>query len=247
MPGFIEALLRSTRQAVERRKHDPLPERAHAIRSLSAAIRRVDKAIIAEIKPRSPSAGDLLRSRDAIAIAHDYAAGGAAALSVLIAPAFGGAVETVSRVRRAVTVPVLYKEFITDEFQIWEAFSYGADAVLLIEGISPVALLMNLVDELGMEAIVECHTAEDIDRAVAAGAELVGINNRDLSTFTVDLETTARLAELVPGNKLMISESGVKTPSDASYLFDCGADALLIGTALMEARNPKEFIHVCMT
>jgi indole-3-glycerol phosphate synthase len=247
MTVFIEELVRSTRRAVERRKRDPLPERKSTMRSLSAAIRRVDKAIIAEIKPRSPSAGDLLGARDAFAIARDYEDGGAVAISVLVAPAFGGAVETVSGVKGAVTVPVLYKDFIIDDFQIWEGFSYGADAVLLIEGISPVERLMSLVDDLGMEAIVECHTAEDIERAMDAGAELLGINNRDLKTLTVDLETTAQLAESVPGSKLLISESGVKTPSDASYLFDCGADALLIGTALMEASNQKEFIQVCMT
>jgi indole-3-glycerol phosphate synthase len=247
MTVFIEELVRSTRRAVERRKRDPLPERKSTMRSLSAAIRRVDKAIIAEIKPRSPSAGDLLGARDAFAIARDYEDGGAVAISVLVAPAFGGAVETVSGVKGAVTIPVLYKDFIIDDFQIWEGFSYGADAVLLIEGISPVERLMSLVDDLGMEAIVECHTAEDIERAIAVGAELLGINNRDLKTLTVDLETTAQLAESVPGSKLLISESGVKTPSDASYLFDCGADALLIGTALMEASNQKEFIQVCMT
>ena len=246
MTGLIDELVRSTRWAVERRRHDPLPERKSTMRSLATAIKRVDKAIIAEIKPRSPSAGDLLGARNALAIARDFEAGGAAALSVLVAPAFGGAVKTVSGAKRVVAVPVLYKDFIIDGFQIREGFSYGADAVLLIEGISPVERLMNLVDDLGMEAIVECHTAEDIDRAIAVGAELVGINNRDLSTLTVDLETTARLADSVPGNKLMISESGVKTPADASYLFDCGADALLIGTALMEARNPKEFMQLCM-
>jgi len=117
---------------------------------------------------------------------------------------------------------------------------------LLIEGISPVEKLLDVVDDLGLEAVVECHSVEEIEEAVNAGAELIGINNRNLRTFTVDLETTARLSEYVPKDRILISESGVKTAADASYLFDCGADALLIGTALMRSENPKEFIKACL-
>jgi indole-3-glycerol phosphate synthase len=203
-------------------------------------------SIIAELKPRSPRDGDLLGTRDIFSLAGDYEAGGAVALSVLTAPSFGGDVETLARVKRRVDVPVLYKDFVIDEFQVHEAFGYGADAVLLIESVSPVGALLDLVDDLGLDAVVECHSAAEIERAASAGADLIGINNRDLKTFRVDLETTARLAECVPRYAKLISESGVRTPADARYLFECGADALLIGTAVMQAANPKEFIQQCL-
>jgi len=242
---LIDRIVRDTKIAVERRRKDKIPERASELIRLSVAIESSDKAIIAEIKPRSPRLGDLIGDRGILALAGEYVEGGAAAISVLTSPHFGGAVEHVSRVKERAGIPVLYKDFVLDDYQIREAFGYGADAVLLIEGISPVEKLLEVVDDLGLEAVVECHSAEEIEDALKLGAELIGINNRDLRTFAVDLGTTARLAEFVPGSKTLISESGVNTPADASYLFECGADALLIGTALMRSENPKEFIRAC--
>ena len=242
---LLDRIIRDTQKAVKGRKKSIIPERRHEILSLSRALKRSEKSIIAELKPRSPTEGDLIGSRDILTLAGEYEEGGATALSVITSPHFGGKVETVSRVKSTVSVPVLYKDFVVDEYQVWESFGYGADALLLIEGISPVEKLLDLVDELGLEAVVECHSAEEIEGALNAGAELIGINNRDLRTFTVDLETTARLSVYVPEDRIMISESGVKTPADARYLFDCGADALLIGTALMRSENPREFIALC--
>jgi len=243
---LIDKIVKDTKIGVERRKKDKIPERTSVVLSLSRAIKIPYKSIIAEIKPRSPKDGDLIGNRDVLALAGDYEEGGATAISVLTSPYFGGKVENVSIVKERAGIPVLYKDFVVDEYQIWEGFEYGADAILLIEGISPVEKLLNVVDDLGLEAVVECHSAEEIEEAVNAGGELIGINNRNLRTLTVDLETTARLAEYVPEDTILISESGVKTAADASYLFDCGADALLIGTALMRSQNPREFIASCL-
>ena len=243
---LLDRIVRDTKRAVERRKKGTIPERRNKILSLSGALKRTEKSIIAELKPRSPIEGDLIGNRDILTLASEYEEGGATALSVITSPHFGGKVETISRVKSSVSVPVLCKDFVVDEYQVWESFGYGADALLLIEGISPVEKLLELVDELELEAVVECHSREEIENAVNAGAKLIGINNRNLRTFTVDLETTARLSAYVPKNRIMISESGVKTPADARYLFECGADALLIGTALMRSENPKEFIHSCL-
>jgi indole-3-glycerol phosphate synthase len=242
---LLDRIVRDTKRAVEQSRTSKIPERKSKILSLSEALKRTEKSIIAELKPRSPSECDLIGNRDVLSLAGEYEQGGATALSVITSPYFGGKVETVSRVKSSVSVPVLYKDFVVDEYQVRQSFGYGADAVLLIEGISPVEKLLDLVDDLELEAVVECHSAEEIEAAVNAGAELIGINNRDLRTFTVDLETTARLSSYVPENRIMISESGVKSPADAQYLFGCGADALLIGTALMRSENPKEFIRSC--
>ncbi|MBA5942425.1 MAG: indole-3-glycerol-phosphate synthase [Methanophagales archaeon] len=237
---------------------DKIPERACKVLSLSDAItnkrrdkanrdRDRDRAIIGEIKPRSPRDGDLIRNRDVSSLAGEYEEGGAAAISVLTSHYFGGSLDNLAIVKKRANIPVLHKDFIVDEYQILEGFGYGADAVLLIEGISPVEELLNLVDDLELEAVIECHSVEEIEKAVNTGAKLIGINNRNLKTFTVDLETTARLAEYVPADRILISESGVRTVADVRYLFDCGADAILIGTTLMRATNPVEFIRACVT
>ena len=239
-------MVKETKLAVARRSEEGIPERTSKVLRLSNAIKKNDKAIIAEIKPKSPTHGDLIGTRDMLSLARDYAEGGATALSVLTSPHFGGTVANVSHVKSSASIPVLYKDFVVDEYQIWEAFGYGADAVLLIEGISPVERLLDMVNDLGLEAVVECHSAEEIAAAVNTGADIIGINNRSLRTLTVDIETTARLSEYVPEDRILISESGVETEADARYLFDCGADALLIGTALMQAENPKEFIKACI-
>jgi indole-3-glycerol phosphate synthase len=244
---LIDRIVKDTKIAVERRKKkEKIPERKSNVLRLSEAIKRKDKAIIAEIKPRSPREGDLIGHRDILSLARDYEDGGATALSVLTSPHFGGKVDNVSLVKERVSIPVLYKDFVLDEYQVGEGFGYGADAILLIEGISPVEKLLDVVDDLELEALVECHSAEEIEKALNAGARLIGINNRNLKTFAVDLETTAQLADYVPKDRILISESGVKTPADASYLFACGANALLIGTALMRSEDPKEFIQLCL-
>ena len=242
---LIDKIVKDTKIAVDRRKKEKIPERKSNVLRLSDSIKGRGRAIIAEIKPRSPSEGDLIGTRDILSLARDYEEGGATALSVLTSSHFGGAVGNVSLVKESVSTPVLCKDFVLDEYQVWEGFGYGADALLLIEGISPVEKLLDVVDDLGLDALVECHSAEEIEKALNAGARLIGINNRNLRTFTIDLETTAQLAEYVPKDRILISESGVKTPEDASYLFACGANALLIGTALMRSQDPKEFIESC--
>jgi indole-3-glycerol phosphate synthase len=244
---LIDTIIKDTKRAVEKRSKEKIPERTSVSLSLARAICLPCRSIIAEIKPRSPTNGDLIGNRDILSIAREYEAGCATALSVLTSTYFGGEVANVSRVKRTASIPVLYKDFVVDEYQVFEGFGYGADAILLIEGISPVEQLLDVVGDLGLEAVVECHSAEEIESAVSAGADIIGINNRDLRTLTVDIETTARLSEYVPGDTILISESGVKTVADARYLFDHGVDALLIGTALMQSEDPKGFIKSCIT
>ena len=246
MNDLIDKIIKDTKRAVEKRSEEKIPERTDVSLSLARAICLPCRSIIAEIKPRSPTTGDLIGNRDIVSIALEYEAGCATALSVLTSPHVGGAVANVSPVKRSANVPVIYKDFVVDEYQVFEGFGYGADAILLIEGISPVEELLDVVGDLGLEAVVECHSTEEIESAVAIGADIIGINNRDLRTLNVDIETTARLAEYVPGDTILISESGVKTVADARYLFDCGADALLIGTALMQSEDPKGFIKSCI-
>lgn len=207
--------------------------------------------VIAEIKRMSPSAGTI-RSRASVAeIAPAYEAGGAAAVSVLTSGyRFGGCMADLEDARSACALPLLRKDFISGEYQVLEARAFGASAVLLIsEALTETRLetLLGYARELDMEALVEAHTREGIEKALAAGAALVGINNRDLATLTVDVATTERLLSLVPDGTVVVSESGIRTAECARRVADFGVDALLIGEELMRASEPgqrlREFVE----
>lgn len=229
-------------------------------RDFAAALRRPPAtALIAEVKKASPSRGVLLENFDHLALARTYRANGSAALSVLTdVRFFQGSLKYLEGIRRLfdqpgenqageeaspssvlVAPPLLRKDFILDPYQIYEARVYGADALLLIvAALDDAALreLLALTHELGMEALVEVHTAAELERALAAGARVVGVNNRDLHSFTTTLETTERLSALLPGGSarpVLVSESGIFTPADVARLRACGADAVLIGEALV--------------
>lgn len=235
------------RKQVERRKRrvpiDRLPTPSTEQRSLSDAIRGSEGVpIIAEIKPKSPSIGVLRRNLDVITLAEEYEEGGAIGLSVLTEPTyFGGSLEDLARVKKSVALPVLMKDFIIDEYQVHEGAAHEADAVLLIASCLGDELddFLNLTDKLGLEALVECHSVRDIEKAVGAGARMIGINNRNLRTLEIDLNITKELAKHVPKDKILVSESGVKSPEDVRFLLKSGATAVLVGTALMKAGNPK--------
>jgi indole-3-glycerol phosphate synthase len=192
--------------------------------------------VIAEFKRRSPSAGTL-GGGDPVDVSRLYAEGGAAAISVLTdGPFFGGALADLEAVRGAVDVPVLRKDFILDEVQVWEARAAGADAVLLIARIlddARLAGLLDLVRELAFGALVEVHDAGELERALGAGAAVVGVNNRDLDTFTTDLGVTLSLASSVPGDRILVGESGIRNAADVDRLGDAGVDAVLVGETLM--------------
>jgi indole-3-glycerol phosphate synthase len=215
---------------------------AEPTRGFREALRRAPRPrIIAEIKRRSPSRGEIRPDFDAVACARAYAEAGAAALSVLTDERhFGGHLDHLEKVRRAVELPLLRKDFLVDPYQVDEARVRGADAVLLIAAALPgaagarrLAALRARAAGLGLDALVEVHDEDELERALAAGADLVGINNRDLRSFETDLSTTERLAPRVPQGVVLVAESGIFTPRDVARLEAAGAQACLVGEALM--------------
>jgi indole-3-glycerol phosphate synthase len=200
--------------------------------------------IIAEFKRRSPSAGTIRNDLSANDVATRYERGGACAISVLTDEQyFGGSVSDLQVVRTSTVLPLLRKDFIIDEIQIYEAAVVGADAVLLIAAAlddAPLAKLRAVAeDELGLDAVVEVHTSEELRRAVLTDARLIGVNNRDLRTFRTSLETSERLIAEAPRDRIMISESGLQSPKSLRHLKALGFRGFLIGEALMRAPDPE--------
>lgn len=204
--------------------------------------------IIAEFKRRSPSKGMIREGANPIEIARAYQAGGAVAMSVLTEEDyFAGSLDDLKQVKATVDLPVLRKDFIVDKYQVYESAVAGADAILLIVAALDDDLLLRLrrlaEDELGMDALVEVHTSEEMKRAAACGAKLIGVNNRDLRTFEVSLETSLSLAREAPGDALLISESGLKNSDDLQRLYDAGYRGFLIGETLMRAEDPEQALR----
>lgn len=248
---IVEAKAERLDQAKRRVPIDLLASEALAIgvsppgRSLSAALRLPDRVnIIAEIKQRSPSKGVICEDFDPVRIAESYASVGAAALSVLCEEDFfGGSLAHLEAIRRRLDLPLLRKDFIFDSYQLYESRVAGADAVLLIVAILEddlLAKLIALARELGLDALVEVHSADEMTRAARAGASIVGVNNRDLRTFAVDLDTSIQLAPLAPECATLVSESGINTGSDIRRLRSAGYNGFLVGEHLMRANHPGE-------
>lgn len=196
-------------------------------------------ALIAEVKKASPSAGVIAADFDPAKIARAYETAGANAVSVLTDEHFfSGSLDDLVAVREAITLPVLRKDFILEDVQIYEAAAAGADAVLLIVAAlaqDELEALLDVAAACQLDALVEVHTLEEMDRALATDASIIGINNRNLATFQVDLATTESLSEQVPAGVLLVSESGIRTADDSRRLRACGADAILVGEALMRS------------
>jgi indole-3-glycerol phosphate synthase len=250
---FLSTILEAKRRAVaESAARRPLAEvrreagvvrRGAARHTLSAGLRREGINIIAEIKRASPSKGALRPDLDPGELARGYERGGAAALSVLTEEEFfKGSLEDLRAARAAVSIPVLRKDFVVGEWQIYESAAAGADAVLLIAAALDDAALRSFRElaegELGMDALVEVHTAGELARAEASGAKLIGVNNRDLRTFEVSLETSIALAALAGGGALLVSESGLRDRQDILRLREHGFDGFLIGETFMRAADP---------
>ena len=198
--------------------------------------------IIAEVKKASPSKGILCQQFDPVAIARAYGDGGAAAVSVLTEKNyFQGSLEYLRAIKEAIPLPVLRKDFIFDPYQLYESRAYGADAVLLIAGMLSEELLAELLQlsrALSLFHLVEVHDQNDLQKALAAGAEIIGINNRDLKTFVTDIRTTIDLMPAIPEDKIVVSESGISSRQDLEQLAAAGVDAFLIGETLMKEKNP---------
>jgi len=198
-------------------------------------------SVIAEVKRASPSAGPLASIDDPAELARSYAAGGAAAISVLTeSRRFGGSLADLAAVRSAVEVPVLRKDFVISSYQLWEARAVGADMVLLMASVLDQQALLCLVERaesIGLTPLVEAHTATEVERSLLAGARLLGINNRDLTTLRIDLSTFSSLAPLVPDSVVRVAESGIRGPHDVFEMAQAGADAVLVGTSLVSGSS----------
>ena len=219
---------------------EPITRPANAF---AESLKRTDSInIIAEVKHRSPSKGIIRADFDPLAIALSYQEAGAAAMSVLCEEDyFGGSLDHLRAIRAATATPLLRKDFIFDEYQLFEARAAGADAVLLIVAILDDALLRRLLERaeaLGLDALVEVHTADEMRRAASAGAAIIGVNNRDLTTFHVDLQTSLDLARLAPAGTTLVSESGIGDGASIRRLREAGYSAFLIGETFMRAEYP---------
>ncbi|MGH7902797.1 MAG: indole-3-glycerol phosphate synthase TrpC [Candidatus Dormibacteraceae bacterium] len=248
------ALIREARAETEaRRRRMPISalERIAgtlpAAQDFAAALSAPGLSVIAEMKARTPLMGVLAERYSPAGLARTYAGAGAAALSVLAQEtSFGGRPEHLAEARAASALPVLRKDFVTDEYQVVEARAFGADAVLLIVaalGSDRLRELLAAVRRLGMEALVEVHDASEVEAALSAGARVVGVNHRDLRTFAVDTGLTAELRSMVPSPCLLVAESGIADAGDARRLRRAGADAVLVGEALMRSPDPATKIR----
>jgi indole-3-glycerol phosphate synthase len=242
---MLDRIVQSTADRLGREGVDLIgaqPER----REFAAKLAQPGLQVIAEIKRRSPSRGDLNMDIDPVAQALSYEKGGAAAISVLTEPEyFGGSLHDLRQVRAAVSLPVLRKDFIIDPRQVAESRVAGADALLLIVAGLDRGLLEELMSEcesVGIEALVEAHNEAEAETAAAVGAQIIGVNNRDLSTFNTDLAIAERVAPLLPRDRTLVGESGVSTPAGAARMATAGYDAILVGEALVTAADPAALI-----
>lgn len=249
-PGVLDAILARTRETIAREKARRPLERGNPHLAIAPAVRPFAQAlagagairVIAEHKRRSPSRGAIREDLAPAEVARSYERGGAAALSVLTdEPFFGGTLAHLVEARRTSGLPVLRKDFTLDPWQVREARAAGADAVLLIVAALSDAELRALLDEaraVGVDALVEAHDRAELERALLAGARLVGVNNRDLRTLAVSLETSLALATVIPDDVVAVAESGIRTGSDLRRLRDAGYDACLVGEHLMTSPDP---------
>jgi indole-3-glycerol phosphate synthase len=250
-----EIVARSRVRTAERRRELPLdrllataptPGQRRAFAGMVSRSGRVN--VIAEFKRRSPSRGPIREELEVTAVAEAYESAGAAALSILTEPDyFGGSLEDFRRARSATLLPALRKDFIVDAYQVWEAWAAGADAVLLIVAAlseAELGTLLATAREAALDALVEVHDAEELQRALSAGARLVGVNNRDLRTMEVSLATSIGLGPKIPDGVVAVAESGIRSGDDVRRLRDVGFDAVLVGEHLMRSPDPGAALSV---
>lgn len=255
MASILDEIVEDTRRRVAfERTVRPFPEviegsRIRPRRTGFPFIKALEKeglSLICEVKRASPSKGTIAEDFPYLEIAEEYRDAGADAISVLTEPHyFRGRDEYLEEIADSVDVPVLRKDFVVDEYQIYRAKELGASAVLLIAAVLDDRELegyRELAESLGMDALVEAHTREEAERAVSSGAAIVGINNRDLSTFKVDLGNSIRLRDAIPDSVVAVSESGISSPEDARMLHEAGYDAVLVGEAFMRSPDRRALL-----
>jgi indole-3-glycerol phosphate synthase len=252
----LEGLVYATRQALERRRAQvPLEEvkraaleEQHDARPFAEALARSGTSLIAEHKRRSPSAGSIRDGATCADIVASYARGGAAAVSILTEEAhFGGSLADLQEARAATDLPILRKDFTIDPYMLYEAKAAGADAVLLVVGSlreSDLEELLSVARSLDLDAIVEISRADELDTALRIDADVIGINNRDLEDFTVDITRTFELLTDVPAGKTVVSESGIVYREQIEELERVGVDAVLVGETVMSAEDPEEAVRL---
>jgi indole-3-glycerol phosphate synthase len=256
--SVLDDILEGVRADLEQRQRevplDQLKERARqapSCRDALAALSGDDVSVIAEVKRGSPSRGTMAAIDDPAALATDYETGGARVISVLTeARRFGGSLADLAAVRTAVQVPVLRKDFVVGSYQLWEARAYGADLALLIVAALEQNALVSLVERavsIGLLPLVEVHTEEELTRALDAGARVIGVNARNLSTLEVDRRVFTRLAPLIPDGVIKIAESGVRGPHDLLAYAAAGADAVLVGESLVTDKDPRAAVADLVT
>jgi indole-3-glycerol phosphate synthase len=245
--SFLERIRPAKLAEVDALRSDRPVPRTTPVRSLSAALRRPGRQVLAELKRASPSRGPIRPGADPVDIARAYQDAGAAGLSVLTdGPHFGGSLRDLERIRDAVQIPVLRKDFILHELQLDQARAVGADAALLIVAfLTPerLAELLAHAHGLGLEVLVETHSAQELQVAQDAGARIVGVNSRDLRSLHIDLAVAEALLPGIPSSVVRVAESGIHGPADAARMEAAGADALLVGTHLMTQPDPGQALR----
>lgn len=256
--GVLDGIMAGVREDLAQRQRatslDELKERARRAptpRDVYTALGGAKISVIAEVKRSSPSKGALAAIADPASLAADYEAGGAHVISVLTERRrFGGSLADLAAVRARVDVPVLRKDFITTSYQLWEARAHGADLALLMVVLLEQEALVSLVERaesIGLVPLVEVHTEEELDRALAAGARVVGVNARDLRTLEVDRDVFTKIAPKIPDGVIRIAESGVRGPHDLLAYARCGADAVLVGESLVTGKDPRRAVEALVT
>lgn len=256
--AILDKIIKNKKREAEQAKRDfPLVElrreidsasfrESYASRNFKQVIQKPGLSLIAEVKQKSPSyqrstGGKFRENFDYLKIARIYQKAGAEAISVLTDKEFfGGELRYINEIRENISLPVLRKDFIIDEYQIYQSFFYKADAVLLIACLLSEKELKNFLRiyrELGLDALVEVHNQEDLQKVLSAPAEIIGINNRNLDTLEIDIKTTEKLIKLIPQDKLIVSESGIRTKQDIEYLKNLAVNAVLIGETFLKSEN----------
>ncbi|MEV0584894.1 indole-3-glycerol phosphate synthase TrpC [Nonomuraea sp. NPDC050310] len=256
--GVLDGIMAGVREDLAQRQQaislDELKERAGrapAPRDVNAALGGSKVSVIAEVKRSSPSKGALAAIADPAALAADYEAGGAHVISVLTEQRrFGGSLDDLAAVRARVDIPVLRKDFIVTSYQLWEARAHGADLALLMVVLLEQEALVSLIERaesIGLVPLVEVHTEEELERALAAGAKVIGVNARNLKTLEVDRDVFSKIAPKIPEGVIRIAESGVRGPHDLLAYARSGADAVLVGESLVTGKDPRKAVEALVT